>query len=133
MKYKLSWLIEEKVVFIKLDDELDADEFRQFMISLNQFVGDRAKVYVVLDVKTVTSRMHNVREISNVYSENRPTTTGFVILIGGTVITRFFVQMVISISRQEARFVKDLDEALVVLYRMDITLPPITVDMKTLS
>ncbi|MDX2078488.1 MAG: hypothetical protein SFZ02_18800 [bacterium] len=133
MKYKLSWLIEKKVIFAVLETDLETEEFRQFMIQFSEMVGDLEKIYVIMDVTKISSRMHDIRALGKVYTEHRPSASGFTILIGGNAVTRFLTQMVLHLVRLEARFVKDFDEAMAVLYRMDVNLPPITMDIKTLS
>lgn len=124
MKYTMSWLIDKRVIFIVLQDELEVEEFRKFMIDLTAMVNEgTAPVHAVVDVRQITSAMHNMNGIGKVFADNRPQSNGFTILIGGNPVTRFFVQIFLSIAKLEVRFVKDMDEGMKVLYRVDINLP----------
>lgn len=129
-KYKLSWLIEKRVIFMDLHGDLEIDEFRQLMIVYSEMVAAGVEpVHAIINVQHITSQMHKLNSVRQVIEEHRPPKPGFTVLIGGNAVTRFFVYVLVSmLFRLEVRYVKNMDEALKVLYRVDDTLADLPVN-----
>jgi len=124
MPYQITWLIDERVLYFHIEGELDPDMLRE-MVQESRDMANRGKnpVHAIVDATRAESIPKHIQTIIQEYKNQKPESSGFTVLVATSSLTRFFAQMVFKVFRLEVRFAADLDDAFMILQRVDTTLP----------
>ncbi len=131
MAYTVSWIVEDRVIYVSLYGEITLDDFRESSKQIADYLDiayARANGEIVVGVIDLTaaglgvllrSTVSAAQDISNVVDprhwEAKP---GFVLLITQNDVAKLLTSIVIRISKQPMTTVGSLEEALMVVRSM---------------
>ncbi|HRF96343.1 MAG TPA: hypothetical protein PLZ51_14155 [Aggregatilineales bacterium] len=124
MPYTLSWLVDKRVLYLVVEGEVTANLIRD--IIAESLVMAKEGIYPVHTITNATqakSIPKNTPAILNEFKNTKLETTGFSVVITTNPLIRFLSQFLLKLFRLELRFASDLDDAMVILGRMDNTIP----------
>jgi hypothetical protein len=124
MPYKMTWLIDRRVLHIVIEGELSGDTIRELVAQSRKMTDEGIKpVHAIADTTHAHSIPKHIPMILKEYGGVSPQDTGFTVIIATSPVTRFLAQALLRLLRLEIRFGADIDDALNILHRVDSTLP----------
>ncbi|HRF96342.1 MAG TPA: hypothetical protein PLZ51_14150 [Aggregatilineales bacterium] len=124
MPYKMTWLIDKRVLHIVIEGELSGDTIREMVAESRKMTDDGIKpVHAIADATHTHSIPKHIPTILKEYGGVTPQDTGFTVIIATSPVTRFLAQALLRLLRLEIRFGSDIQDALNILHRVDTTLP----------
>ncbi|MDX2078408.1 MAG: hypothetical protein SFZ02_18390 [bacterium] len=130
MNYIVKWVIENEVAMFTQYTDLSLEAGGEMIREISQLLdtSPKAKIPIIVDATRITARMHNIFDSIKMFRKMRSEKWGFTIVIGDKGITKLIAQTVLQIARVEVRFAKDMTEALDILYRIEPSLPRVTLE-----
>ncbi len=125
--YKLSWLVENRVIHLQIDGEYELEVVQKLVAEVKPMVDmGTAPVHVVWDMSGITKMPKNHREPVNEMGELRyHPNGGWITMITNSVMLRFAGQIATVFLGANYRAVASFDEAVETLCRVDQTVVPL--------
>lgn len=124
MPYKLDWVVPGKVLFGRMWGEPQADEIREFSLSISRTVADaQPPVHCVLDVTQISRTPFNLRELNSFLNRDHTSNFGWLVLISDNLLARFLGTAVLQLAQMRVRVFNDRPSALRFLNEIDSALP----------
>jgi hypothetical protein len=126
MAQEMNYWVERRVILHRVDGNLTSQEFRDANVKAVRLVQEgTAPVHHVIDAVRLGKVELNLKQLSEIVTLLREPNLGWVVLIGGNVITRFLASVMTQQDPVKFRVVDTLDDAVQLIKRMDTTLPDI--------
>ena len=124
MSYTLSWLVDKRVLYLVIEGEVTANLIREIIADSVAMAKEGIfPVHTITNATQAKSIPKNTPAILNEFKNTKLETTGFSVVITTNPLIRFLSQFLLKLFRLELRFASDLDDAMLILGRMDNTLP----------
>lgn len=131
MPYKVSWLVEKRIIYTRMygfvtSEELSAqkEEMEPLIQSSDQLL------YIVTDGTDTTGTSMGLRDLQKTQFADA-TNLGWAIYISPKKMDRFFASVITQLLKKRSREFATLEEGIRFLQSVDETLPPIPLPDKT--
>lgn len=133
MPYKVSWLVEKRVLYTRLYGYITAEELRSQKAVIETFIAESEHLlHMINDATETTGTDMGLRDLQNMPYASA-TNLGWAIYINPNKLHRFFASVVTQLSGKRGREYATLDEGLRFLQDIDDTLPQLTLPQKSAS
>jgi hypothetical protein len=126
--YEAKWLIENAVVLYTQYVETTLENVDTLITAINALIDttDRDIVPVIVDARSVKGSRVPINGVARKFQTMRSDRWGFTIVIGAEGVVKFLAQILFQLSRIEARFANNIDDAMQILYRIYPDLPRVS-------
>jgi len=133
MPFKVSWLVEKRVIFSQTSGYLTTDD----LITHNSVMEEYARVgenlvHIISDSTDVTGMNVGLRDLQKIRFPALPN-LGWAISISPKPMERFFASVMMQLTNKRGRQFATLEEALRFLQEIDETLPPLSIPEESLK
>lgn len=124
MSYSITWLVEKRVIHVKLENEVTIDEAERINQQLLEFfdAGAPPLVHMICDTSRMSRFPTNLgllNDVSSTYMKHR--LLGWVIVIGSNPMARFIGSIITQVFRVRFRMVPSFPAAVDFLAEVDST------------
>jgi hypothetical protein len=123
MPHQISYLIEKRVIYHHFNGHITIDEIREGSAAAAELIrGGEPLVHDIVDASGVTDLDFHLRQLFSVANFTKEPQLGWMILVGGNPLVRFFATMLGQVGRVNFHTANNLDEAFAILQRVDPSL-----------
>jgi hypothetical protein len=123
MPHQISYLIDKRVIYHRFHGHITIDEIREGSTAAADLIRrGEPPVHDIVDATGVANLDFHLRELLNATSFIKEPQLGWMILVGGNPLVRFFATMLGQVGRVHFHTANDLDEAFAILQRVDPSL-----------
>jgi hypothetical protein len=116
-------LIEKHVIYHRFYGQITIDDIREGSEAAVELIrGGGPLVHDIVDARGVGDVNFHLKELLNATGFTREPQLGWMILVGGNPLVRFFATMLGQVGRLHFHTANDLDEAFAILQRVDLSL-----------
>src|SRR5688572_15302383 len=123
MPHEIGYLIDKRVIYHRFSGHVTIDEIREGNTAAIDFIRRGGPpVHDIVDASAVVDVHFHLKELLSATSFTREPQLGWMILVGGNPLVRFFATMLGQVGRLHFHTANDLDEAFAILQRVDLSL-----------
>jgi hypothetical protein len=119
MSYRVSWLVEQRMVYAYFEDNLTVEALQSAIAEIQHCIEEgRAPVHVLSDVigvKHMEANLLQLRTVTPVVSPH----AGWILVVVNNPLLRFFSSLMVQFAHSDYRFFATVDEALAFLKSID--------------
>lgn len=130
MPYKMSWLVEKRVIYAQLYGYVTQEELASYYKSMVTLAQDsELLLHTLTDSTGLTGMKMSLRDLQNMGFSGIHN-LGWAILISPSKINRFFASVITQLSHKRGRQFATIEEGLRFLQEIDDSLPPLSLPSK---
>ena len=131
MPYKMSWLVEKRVIYTRMYGHVTSEELTSYYRLMLTYAQDsELLLHTITDSTDITTMNMGLRDLQNTpFAGIR--NLGWAIFISPSKINRFFASVVTQLSKKRGRQFTTFDEGLKFLQDIDDSLPPMLLPDKS--
>jgi hypothetical protein len=131
MPYDVAWMIEARVLSIRIRDSVSIDEVREIAAQSQQYtLASTSTLYIVVDLSELNQFPNNlfqIKQLLNDYITDEPPTT---IIYGVSALLGLIIKALTRLLGLPFIYVDNRSQALVCLQELD---PDLAIEIETLS
>src|SRR5258708_5595494 len=104
MSFEISWLIDQRVVYVNISGDIEIHDIQQLGTTFKEYYSQGTPpIYVVLDFNKVKRAPISLEQIKKMNTDSLRECSAFV--LAGSATARFVASLVVQIITREYRFV----------------------------
>ena len=133
MPYKMSWLVEKRILYTQMSGLVTSEEIRSQNREMEEYAQHSELLLHTITDDTYSTgfdmKLRDLQKTQFVDIHN----LGWAICVSPSKMNRFFASVITQLSQKRGRQFSTLEEAVSFLQEMDDTLPPIPMPIKANS
>ncbi|HEX2622287.1 MAG TPA: STAS/SEC14 domain-containing protein [Phototrophicaceae bacterium] len=119
MPHHISWYIPDRVLHLRLIDEITLDDFQQINAEVEEHMREHGKrLAIVIDVNATRRVSYNVEQIRASQRYALDPSLDWILVVGNNKLLRLTMIVVFNLARAPLQLFQNLDEARAFLKRI---------------